>query len=79
METHHVNIEDSTMEITHKDYFGQVDNRDEEVEEETIPYILFEDSTTYKYSDGHIIIPLALECQSSKVIHEQEMENKDIK
>lgn len=78
METHHVNIEDFTMEITHRDYSYQNDNRDEEVEKAIVPYILIEDSSTYQYSDGHIIIQLSSECQPSKITHEQEMEKQDI-
>ena len=78
METHHVNIEDSTMEITHKDYSYQVDNKDEEVEKEIVPYILIEDSSTYQYSDGHIIIPLSSKCQSSKITCEGKVNKKDI-
>lgn len=79
MDTHHLNIEDSTMEITHKYYSYQVDNRDEEVEKEIVTYILIEDSSPYQYSDGHIIIPLSSECQYSKITHEQEVEIRDIK
>ena len=56
VETPLINNEDSTIEVTLKDDSNADENKDEELEDEMIPYIPIEDISSYQYIDRHYVI-----------------------